>query len=170
MSVGERRRWAGFECRPFSSRGFSAWSSERRNRAVSEPSEEPTIFSDPCAAGISARSRGFESRPLRSTRCGNHNVSPGQGDFCPSSANRPHRARSNPRAADSRRRRHYRAPQRTAPAGYRASRPCCRTTEGNSSSTPADSSPSGPERLVSSRSCSAPMLSLALAPTSMRSS
>jgi hypothetical protein len=65
MSVGERRRWAGFESRPFSSRGFSAWSSERRNRAVSAPSEEPTIRSDPCAARV-WRWTGFESRPVSS--------------------------------------------------------------------------------------------------------
>ena len=67
MSVGERRRWGGFEGRPFSSRGPSAWLSEGRIRVVSTPSDSPTIRSDRCAAGVSAMSRGFESRPIRST-------------------------------------------------------------------------------------------------------
>ena len=67
MSAGERRRWAGFESRPSSSRGPAAWSSEGRIWAVSTFSEEPTIRFDPCAARVSASSRGFESRPLRST-------------------------------------------------------------------------------------------------------
>ena len=81
MSVGERRCWEGFESRPVSTRGPSAWSSEGRIWAVSRPSGEPPIRSDPCTAKVSAISRGFESRPFRSTRCGNHNVSPGQSPY-----------------------------------------------------------------------------------------
>ncbi len=81
MSVGERRRCGGFESRPSSSRGPFEWSSDGRIWVVSTPSEEPLIRSDPCTAGVSAIARGFESRPSRSTRCGDHNVSPGQGLF-----------------------------------------------------------------------------------------
>ncbi len=93
MSAGERRRWGGFESRPFSSRGLSAWSSEGRILAVSTPLEWPTNRSDPCAAGVSAIWRGFESRPFRYTRCGNHNVSPGQRLFL-AAAGKPTLSRS----------------------------------------------------------------------------
>ena len=101
MSVGERRRWAGLESRPFSSRGPSTWSSQGRIWAVSTRSEEPSIRSDPCDARVSAISGGFESRPIRSTRCGNRNVSPGKDLFWPVSAGRPGRALSNPCDAGS---------------------------------------------------------------------
>ncbi len=64
-AVGERRRWGGFESRPFSSRGPSAWSSEGGIWAVLRPSPEPTIRSDPDAARVSAVSRGFKKLSLQ---------------------------------------------------------------------------------------------------------
>ena len=73
ISVSESRRWTGFESRPFAPDGARLALGGPIWRGSGGCSCRGDVH-DPCPVRVSTASGGFESRPQRSTCCGNNNI------------------------------------------------------------------------------------------------
>ena len=88
----DRRRWTGFESRPASSGDRTRWPTGVESFVALLPRGCCRRSLRSRSAMVETASGGFESRPIRSTRCcEKYNVLPAQGVFCVS--DRPHHLR-----------------------------------------------------------------------------